>query len=50
MAARKDEADTPVLEADTWFYSKDGPKLFEAGEEIPGDGWFDHPTKAGLPE
>ena len=50
MAARKDDAEPAVFEADTWLYSKDGPKLFEAGEEVPGGDWHDHPSKAGLPE
>lgn len=36
-------------EFDTWMYSKDGAKLFEAGEPIPAE-YVDSPAKVGEAE
>lgn len=33
-----------TFEHDTWLYhAADGGRLFLAGQERPGEGWFDHP-------
>ena len=40
-------ADT--FEHDTWLYSAEFPKgkLFAEGDELPGEGWVDHPDLVG---
>lgn len=36
-----------AFEHATWLYPVEGePRIFEPGEEHPGDGWFDHPRDA----
>lgn len=39
-----------TIEHDTWLYHHRGERLFLAGSEHPGEGWFDHPqAKAEKP-
>lgn len=34
-----------AFEHDTWLYhGREGARLFRAGEDDPGPGWFDHPV------